>query len=223
MTIVFPRDMPPGIGEVDFEPMTYVAASPERGGRFVTVEVGQTFWRASFRTVPLWGPRVGVWRAFLASLKSGGRTFLCGDPERPYPLAHLDGFAGMTRAGGSDPFDGTCAWSLNAARDVLTLATLPEGLTISEGDYAGFSWSSGARRFLVRALESAVADEAGELSVQVEPFVPPFVPAFGGEGAAVCTLAQPMIIMRLAGSGSAPMRGRGAGAVSFEAVQEVRA
>ncbi len=177
MTVTFPRVMPEGIGEVEFELARLVRHAPERGGRVVSVMLGQPAWVGRFRTVPLWGARQGEWRAFLASLKNGARTFLAGDPERPYPFAYLAGFGGLTRAGGADPFDGApLTWSLNAERDVLSLTGLPAAFAVTVGDYAGLSWSDGARRFLVRALENATGDSGGEVSFQVEPFLPPFVP-----------------------------------------------
>jgi hypothetical protein len=208
-----------GFGDIEFELVHAVAVTPEQGGRLVSVELGEARWRMKVRTATMDMTRLGEWRAFLASLKGAGRTFLGLDVSRRYPVTYSTGFAGLNRAGGGS-FDGTAtSWSVNSTRDEITLNGLPASFRLRPGDMVGLSWSSGAKRTLHRVLEDVTGNGSGVGTWQVEPGVPTWAP-----GGATATLDQPSAVMRVQpGSVSIGVSMMRSGAVSFDAIQHLEA
>lgn len=163
-----------------------------------------------------------TWFAFLDSLRGLQRPFLAHDVTRPYPRAHLGGFAGMTRAGGG-AFEGAASsWSVNPDRDQLTLAGQPAALKLSHRDGVMLRWVTGGepRRSLHRVVTPAVASAGGIVTVAVEPPVPTLVP-----GSAVADLAKPQAVFRqvIAESGMGELDALHSAGGTLSAVQDLRA
>jgi hypothetical protein len=198
-----PLTMPTsGAALQEFEPQRVDFTAPEASGRIGGVQAGFPLWLAVW-TLGKFGPDISdAWRAFFASLRGATRRFLGRPKDRPFPKAHIAGFAGMTRAGGGS-FDGSAtSWSetLNSDDDAeLTLQGMPDGLELSIGDYIDFRYAATDAevagvpwRALVRVTEGGVADVTGEIMVIVEPPVPAAVPP-----GAIAHLDNPACVMAL--------------------------
>lgn len=219
MTITFPRAMPSrGVSDVTFDLDYQEAVAAEQGGRLVSIGLGLARWRMTFRSATLDMTRLGEWRAWITSLRGAGRTFIGVDPARRFPLLYPAGFTGLTRAGGGS-FDGSAtSYSLNTARDDITLNGLPASFALRPGDMIELGWSSRAKRTLHRCLESATANGSGVATVQIEPPVPAYVTS------ATARLDNPGCIMRLLpGQQSASVAMNRSGQISFEAIQHLEA
>lgn len=169
--------------------------APEQSGRVGAVSGGWPLWTLEAQPNPKTEAQSDTWVAYVRALRGPQRLMLAADLTRPYPGAYPKGFAGMTRAGGGSFAAGTAtSWSVNAARDVLTLNGLPAGFTLKAEDLIGFVWATGGqqRRVLVGCAEPATASGAGVAVVTVEPAVHTVVP-----GGAVAHLAKPTCLMRL--------------------------
>lgn len=178
-------------------------SAPEAGGRIGGVQAGFPLWSAVWTIGVIGVARSDEWRAFLSALRGATRRFLGRDLARPYPKAYAtSGFAGMTRAGGGT-FDGSLtSWSETITADgdsQLTLGGLPAGFEFSPGDYVGFRWTATEDAVAgltwhapVRAVEAAVADEFGAVTITCEPPVPNVVP-----GGATAYLDKPAAVMVL--------------------------
>lgn len=189
-----PLTMPDGVATEYFEPERVDAVSPRSDGRVTGVSVGFPLWRARWTLGQAMDRATSEqWRAFVARLRGVQRTFFGYDHGRPYPLAAIKGFTGLTRhAGGA--FDGTAtSWSVNSDRDTPTLNGLPSTFPLTFGDYIMWRWTTGgeARRSLHRVVVPATAS-GGVVSPVVEPPLPTFIPSD-----AVADLARPNCIMRL--------------------------
>lgn len=168
------------VREQHFELQRIDYAAPEASGRINGVQAGFPLWEAhwSFSRMPsAWSD---TWRAWLSGLRGATRRFIGRDLARPLPRQYMEtGFPGG--------FDGECSdWSetINADGDSeLTLQGLPVGIIMSPGDYVGFYYIATEDsvaglpwRCLVRVTEGGVADAFGDVTVVVEPPVPPAVP-----------------------------------------------
>ena len=194
MSLTFPRPMPSiGAAEQIFDLARVDYAAPEAGGRLGGITAGFPRWRMDLTLGEMAARESAAWQAFVTSLRGSQRTFYARDLARPYPAAYPAGFTGLARAGGGAfPADGAASsWSLNGARDVLTLGGLPAGFALREGDLVGFAWSTD-RRTAARILQTVQADSSGAASVAIEPAPPTFVP-----GGASVYLAQVEVVMRL--------------------------
>lgn len=190
----------PGTGASlqSFEPERVDYLAPEAGGEIGGVQAGFPRWRAVWAIGRIGALRSDLWRAWLARMRGAMRTFYAADLARPYPLAHIGGFAGMTRAGGG-AFDGSATdWSETITADnesEVTLEGMPAALVLSIGDYIGFRWETEGedRRALVRVVIGGEADGSGDISVTTEPPIPSVVPA-----EAEAHLDEPCCLMKLA-------------------------
>lgn len=190
------------IAQQEYELLRVDFTSPEASGRVSSVQDGFPLWQAAY-TIDVVGPdESDAFRAFMAQIRGATRRFLGRDLLRLYPKAHANGFTGMIRAGGGAFAGDATGWSeaLTADGDSnVTLHGLPAGLTLSVGDYidfryiatddgvAGLPW-----RVIVRAVEGAVADGTGDITVMCEPPIPSAVP-----GGAVAHLDNPACVMVL--------------------------
>lgn len=198
-----PREMPTsGASMQEFEPQRVDYVAPEGSGRLGAVQAGFPLWLARWTIGRLGETRSDSWRAFDIGQRGATRSFLARDLRRPYPKAHIDGFAGMVRAGTATAFDGSAtSWSeaINTDNDsLLTLNGLPAGLVLSIGDYVGFKWdaagapaSSHWRRAMSRVTVAGTASGTGTATITVEPPLPTVVPA-----AAIAHLDRPACVMR---------------------------
>lgn len=215
MSITFPRPLPSSrLRSSNFEIERQETVAPEASGRLVSAEIGWPRWTLALSTTPGSEAEFDLWRAWTASLKGARRMFFGRDVRRgPYPLLYRNGFAGLVRAGGSTPFDGT-ATSWAGSVDEPSLAGLPVGFVVSAGDYLGFSWGSSGARTLHRVVQGGIADGSGDVDLVVEPEIPAFVPSD-----AVASFDAPTCLMRIRPGSldlSADIKDR---RVSFEAVQ----
>ncbi len=186
-------DMPAiGVAQQHFEIDRVDFDSPETGGRTGAVQAGFPRWGAEYSLGRAGELVSDSWRAFLDRLYGGKTLFYGRDVNRPYPRAHPNGFAGMTRAGGGS-FDGTTtSWSLNSDRNLLTLNTLPVGLMLNLVDYGDFRWDTGDwKRSLHRIVTAGVANGSGVMTVEVYPPVPTLV-----AGGTKFNLANPACLMK---------------------------
>lgn len=193
MAIVFPRALPslrliPGLFDLQRNDVTPQEAS----GRMISVERATPLWRASFSTICRNEAEWGVWTAWTASLKGAGKRFYGHDLARLYPLYYRRGFGDMLNAGGTE-FGGVCGpYSLNAARDEITLTNLPPSLRLTYGDYVGLVWGSGAKHSLHRIVTDSNADLSGVGTWNIEPSVSIVVPS-----GATPQLRTPVCLMRI--------------------------
>lgn len=198
MTIVFPRQMPDeGPGQQEFEPRALDFLNGSAGGLTGGVRVGDPLWTAVWDLARMGTLRAEEWRSWIETLDGPLRLFLGRDVHRPLPR-HYATLAGLTRAGGGAwDADGTAtAWSVNDARDELTLEGLPAAFRFLHGDYVGFAWDRDGDPdkglTLARCVEPADADAGGEATFTVRPAIPAAVPA-----EAVAYLVKPACLMRL--------------------------
>ncbi len=176
MPLVFPRDLPAGIGftACRFEPVFRQTRSTTGGGQPQVAEVAPSLWSMKYTTRPLEEAEAEVMRAWLQSLRGGQKLFKAYDPIRQWPLVYPTGFTALTRAAGS-AFDGTATLAaISATLDTITLSTLPSAFRVSVGDMVSISYASG-RRTLHRAMEATTAS-GGVAAFQVEPILFPGSP-----------------------------------------------
>lgn len=199
--MIAPFDMPEsGAARQEFEPQRIDYAAPEAGGRVGGVQAGFPLWLGIWTLGRVGEARSDEWRAWMARLRGQMRRFYGRDLRRPYPKAHITGFAGMTRAGGGAFPGSALTWSetINSDDDSrVTLTGLPVGLILSKGDYIGFKWDAAGeaaasyhRRALVRVVVGSTASGAGSITVTSEPPIPTVVPV-----GAVAHLDRPCCVM----------------------------
>lgn len=220
MALTFPRALPAWrFSSIEFEPVPQEVTNATDGGEIVSVQVGPTRFKARYEVETINDFEAGIWRAWLASMRGAGRTFYGRDPRATAPIAYRrDGLASLTRHGGG-AFDGSCSWSANTARDVLTLGSstkLPFSFRVHPGDYVGFRWDS-TKRSLHRILEDVTAVD-GVMSVTIEPIADARIVPPG----ATCTFDAPdcvMVVTKIDAPRSAGRLTR----FSFEAMQRLEA
>lgn len=200
-----PLIMPAGgaaLQEFELQRVDYMA--PEASGYVGGVQAGFPLWAAAWTIGKIGEERSDEWRSFVMECRGQQRRFYAGDLRRPYPKAHLDGFAQMVRYSGGT-FDGTASsWSqsIDSSSDCnLVLHGLPSGLMLGTGDYVGFKWDATGeapfnrwRRAMVRIIRGGggIVASNGDVTVKVEPAVPAAVP-----GGAIAHLDNPCVTMKL--------------------------
>lgn len=202
MALTYPRAMPTvGVDSQVLEPQRVDYLAPELGGHVGAVAAGFPLWRLELTLGEMDVDEARAWRAFLKSLKGASRLFYGRHLTRDYPRAYPAGFGGLNRAGGGAfPADGApTSWSVDTAREVLTLNGLPAGFVLSEDDPIGWTWttSSQPRRTMASAVEAATANGSGVMAVTIDPPLPSFVP-----GGAAIKLYRPDVIMRIVTDGT---------------------
>jgi hypothetical protein len=174
MTITFPRDFldPLPFRAATFEQLYFNAQSPTRGALQQVVDLAPTLWQMRFETYPMREIDAEAWKAWLASLRGGKRTFKAWSPMREFALAYPKGYGALTRAAGGSFEDGTANLSVIAsARDEITLTTLPADFKLSDGDMISIPFAT-TKRCLVKVVEGAIASSSGVASVGIEPVLP---------------------------------------------------
>lgn len=200
MAITFPRDLPALSrwtgASMDLDRAD--AAAKESSGKLAGLQLGWPLWRLSLS----WGQglteaEAELMAAWLDGQRGAQRTFWGYDPTQRNPLSYPNGVSGLARAtsGTLDANGDASSWSVNTARDVVTLTGMPNGFRLRPGDIIGWRWSSGAKRTAARCLEDVSATSGGSLAMTIEPPLPSTVPAAG----AGCTahVAQTKVLMRL--------------------------
>jgi hypothetical protein len=199
-----PIEMPTnGIAQQLFDLQRNDFAAPEASGRIGGVQAGLPLWIAEYTVGRVGAAKSDQLRAFMLSLRGATRRFLARDQSRPFPKAHIHGFAGMVRAGGSTPFTGDCtAWAETIDGDddsQLQLSGLPAGLTLSVCDMVGFRWTTTDPSLAgltwhapVQVVVGGTANSSGVVTVTVEPPVPLGVP-----NSAIAYLNGPAAVMTL--------------------------
>jgi hypothetical protein len=176
MTITFPRDLPfDGLltGDCSFDLVRNQARSLTGSGSPDVVEVAPPYWVGKWSTRVLTREDLGVWEAWLSSLRGGLRLFK-GRPNRhKYPYSRPGGFGGLTYSG--DPFSGIGNLSnIAAGRDVVTINEIANGIVLAPGDW--FSINVGSRQHIHRITEGATS-ATNAVTVSCEPIIMPGVVA----------------------------------------------
>lgn len=211
MAITYPREFPDCVftGDCPFRLVRNQARSLTGAVSPDAIELAPPFWVGEWSTDAKTRAQFAAWEAWLLSLRGGIRLFK-GRPNRhKWPLAHPRGFAGMTYEG--DPFSGIGNLKeIAAGRDVITIDELPDGLTLSAGDW--LSIPVGSRQHIHRILEGGTS-ASNEVAVTVEPVIMPGVVAD-----IAVRLEAPYCDMTLAEDLTTP-RPTGGGSVSFKGQQ----
>lgn len=196
MSLTFPLAFPittvplaPGF-VFDYDRLQNITRS--RGGAVQSEEKGRTLWSISAKTAILTVDQFDEINAFFGALRGALNTFTFYDPLKARPKTYPGtGWAGFTRASGG-AFNGS-GTLVSASGYMLTFNTMPAGYVVRKGDM--FSWTWGATRALHRSVEDAVANSAGQVTVQVEPDILPGslvgTPVWVENAAAVFRLQQP--------------------------------
>lgn len=173
MTIAFPRDMPGrlAIRGCEFNLSYSQSRAPTRGGLVQVVNIAPDLWEMSFETPPMLMAEAMTWHAWRDSLRGGARLFKGFHPLLEFAQAYrTTGYAALTRHGGG-AFDGTSTLSsIGAARDTVTLTTLPTQFIFTIGDMVSVPFGADGRS-LHRVMEGVTAS-AGSATLTVEPTVP---------------------------------------------------
>ncbi|MFW8636712.1 hypothetical protein [Cribrihabitans pelagius] len=207
--IVFPRtdifDLCK-IRTAKFWPLLRQELSRTAGAGSQAKDLGSPLWAASYTTAPARLRDAQAIEAALISLNGSVGSFLAYDTRRPFPAAHADGnFADTAQIAALD--------AENAFH--LTLGGLPQGFTLSAGDYLGFSFGPKPSRALHIVTIGGVAGANGEIPLTVSPWVRP-----GTLVGAAVTLKRAPCEMSLDGAPPEPSpEGMVASTNSFSAVQ----
>jgi hypothetical protein len=170
--ITFPRLIPDALPIVgmSFPPKPMIQITPLRSGRVISADLGPTLWSPRYQSDKMTPDEAGEVRAWYDTLLSANE-FYGYDKLREYPLAYALGWGAL--AIGGNPFAGTCTLASVAGNNVqVALEDLPEGFRFSPGDYLAFDYSTSLRA-LHRVSAAAIADNSGQLTVEVRPHVRP--------------------------------------------------
>lgn len=182
MALVTPRDMTTGVNweRADLTPQWQQELSRSRS-RVQARDLGDTYWRAEFESVPMEDAAAERLHAEFLALKGAIHTFYAHPARRPRPH-RWDG-------------ENLAGVSLNAIRSDnagVKLAGLPPDFPMTAGDFFSLVDANGGKELLCVA-SGAKANGSG-----VTPFldiVPPLAPTVVVGAAA--TLINPLVEMRL--------------------------
>lgn len=180
--------------------------------------------RVKSRRAPLWTMKAATrdlspnelrrWKAKLATLEGGKRTFWGYDLASFYPAAYPNGSWPTGLA-----FNGeTAAISAFPSTVAIRLKALPAGFRISTGDQIAFAYGTGPSYGLHQAVEDVIADVSGVTpAFEVRPPI--------RQGAALNSLVKvkrPVCLMMIVpGSISTPANLNARGPISFDAIQVI--
>ena len=196
MAITYPYDLLDGFKghSVEFELLWRQEQSRQANGRTILKDFGSPLWRANFTSAPMHANDLDAWRARLAAMENGLKTFKAYPISRYRPINHP----------GSGALPNGTINSISSDRKTVTFAGLAS-LNLTVGDM-----------FTVKNRDlHQIVDVSGG-SVEVRPHLWPGIVA----GDAV-SVSKPFCIMAIVpGSiaSTADMQS-GIGAVSFQAVE----
>jgi len=215
MTITYPLDLLadwPGWSTLD--PSYADETSGQAGGQIRLKSLRAPLWTLRASTRDLLPNELRQWKARLAALENGKKTFWGYDLTAFFPIAYPNGSwpTGSTFTGE------TAAISAVTSMIALRLKSLPAGFKISVGDHIAFAYGSGPSYALHQAMEAVVADSSGVTpAFEVRPPI--------RQGAAinnVVKVKRPACLMMIVpGSVSTPANLNARGPISFEAVQVI--
>jgi hypothetical protein len=181
-------------------------------GRTYLKDLGSPLWRLSAQSIPLSINKLDEWRARLASMEGGAKTFIGRSMSRCYPIAYPNGSwpTGVSFNGDAE---------LNEVDEdgvSVKVGGLPSGFKLSVGDMVQIGDTD-----LHRVMEQATAGVGGVTGLfEVRPHIWPGVTG-GDSPATIVKVKQPGCVMAIVpGSiSSTADRGTGRGSVSFQAVE----
>lgn len=133
-------------------------------GQVITADLAPARWTAKFETVPMVHDEAEALMAALDSLGGGLRTFMAAPSTKLFPKNDPDG----TILGAAAVTVGSVTDSFN-----LSLAGLPAGYQLAQGDFVQIDYGSPASHYLGRLVTGATADGLGALGpVQIAPELP---------------------------------------------------
>jgi len=196
MTITYPFDLLDGFPgwSTDFSLLWRQEQSRQTNGRTIVKDMGSPLWQAAYQSRSLSPNELDRWRARLAAMENGLKTFIGRNMARCRPINHPGSAVLPT---------GTLS-SIAADRKSIVVGSLP-GITLRPGDMLQIG---------EKDLHQAV-DVSG-FSIEVRPHLWPGVAA----GATV-TIDKPACIMAIVPgsvSSTADMA-TGRGTVSFQAIE----
>jgi hypothetical protein len=211
----------PGTAHLDLDYVQEV--SPTRGGAQNSADLGPALWRLDAQSRRLKASEFRLWKARLASLENGAKTFKGYDLTACYPLAYPRGTWPTGLA-----FDGSgylAAVNTSNYKE-LKIGGLPVGYVISEGDFLSFAY--GSFRALHQAMASVTVGGTGISDyVEVRPAIrsgSSLTAALASSPPTDVDLIKPHATMVLIpGSVSAQPSGDGSGSISFSARQTITA
>jgi len=169
MALTFPRDLPSYVlVRGTFTLVDAVASSASRSGAKLNLtRVSDPTWTLDVETPPLRPHEKRAWTAWKNSLRGGLREFLAYDITRNPPAAYPKA---KTPQDISPGWGGTAAVSSLGLAGALGLSNLPAGYQVRVGDRIGLEAAAGHRGYY-EAVEDAVANASGALTVTVSPFL----------------------------------------------------
>lgn len=201
MALVSPRPFPAGLfGQMQFGFRRNDVSTPDATNSADGLQMGYGYWEMVCEFVARHDAEQARRQAFIESLRGQAVPFIASDIRVPCPISLMtdpmtgaDPFAGLTRGTGGSFVSGVATgWSVDGTRSQLTLTGLPALFAMTDGDFVGLWWASGAKLHLVRSLENVTANGTGTVTFEVNPPVWPLVP-----GGAFATLKQPGCLMKL--------------------------
>ncbi|WP_336801481.1 hypothetical protein [Kaistia sp. MMO-174] len=215
MTITYPIDLLadwPGWATLD---LSYGdETSGQAGGQIRVKSRRAPLWTMQATTRDLEPNELRRWKARLAALENGQKTFWGYDSASFYPAAYPHG---SWPTGGA--FNGeAAAISALPSTIALRLKALPASFKITTGDHIAFSYGSGPLYALHQVMEDVVADGLGVTpAFEVRPPI--------RQGAAinnVVKVKRPACLMMIVpGSVSTPANLNARGPISFNAIQVI--
>lgn len=146
--------------QTSFRPDKPQAFSRTKGGETIPHRIGTPLWSGEVRIALDRHEHSARIEAKLAHLQNTGASFLIYDRRKPFPTYDPDG----TILGAATP---TIASIESNNRD-LSIAGLPLGYTLTEGDLIGWQYGSNPTRYALHRIVTGAVD--GNL-IEVDPFV----------------------------------------------------
>ncbi|GAB5431210.1 MAG: hypothetical protein EpisKO_05800 [Epibacterium sp.] len=190
-----------------FWPMHRQELSRAAGGRTQAKDLGSALWRASFTTSPASLADASDIEAALISLNGSAGSFLAHDVRRPFPRAHADGeFEDVATIS---------ALNVGGRAFAIRLTGMPQGFTLSPGDYIGFQYGPQSSRALHMVTVGGQFGGQGNLTIDVFPAV-----RVGASVGSAVTFKRPPCEMILEPGQQPPaIEGLVASSVTFTGVQ----
>lgn len=173
--------------------------SRQASGRSIVKDMGTPVWKATWQSVRLKPNELSRWRAVIASLENGNKTFRGWDKARKYPILYPNG------APGSDSF-GNIA-TVSSDRKSITVSSL-SSMKVSVGDYFDVD-----NMYLHQVME---ANTGGSPAFEIRPAL--YLSVDVGD---IVNFYKPAALMRvIPGSVSSPQDvATGKGIISFQGIQ----